>query len=155
MIAWGCAVWGTGWYYPPYYGWGGGYPYYYPHYPSYGYGAGSLPLPTTVTVKEANGPTVQLSVKDDGIGIEPGTIERMFDPFTQADRTLARTQGGLGLGLALVKGLVELHGGTVEARSDGLGRGSEVVVRLPSAAASSELAAPAREGPPHWLHRPP
>ena len=38
MVAWGCAVWGSGWYYPPYYGWGGGYPYYYPHYPSYGYG---------------------------------------------------------------------------------------------------------------------
>ena len=39
MVAWGCAVWGSGWYHPPYWGWGGGYPYYYPHYPSYGYGA--------------------------------------------------------------------------------------------------------------------
>jgi signal transduction histidine kinase len=54
----------------------------------------------------------------------------MFEPFAQADQTLARTDGGLGLGLALVKGLVELHEGTVEARTEGPGRGAEFLVRL-------------------------
>jgi two-component system CheB/CheR fusion protein len=63
--------------------------------------------------------------------MEPGLIEQLFEPFSQAEQGLARTKGGLGLGLALVKGLVEMHGGTVEVRSDGLGRGAEFVVRLP------------------------
>ncbi len=76
----------------------------------------------------------ELSVRDDGAGMEPDTIERMFEPFTQADRTLARSKGGLGLGLSLVRGLVVLHGGTVTARSEGLGRGAEFVVRVPLAA---------------------
>jgi two-component system CheB/CheR fusion protein len=57
-------------------------------------------------------------------------LGRVFEPFTQADDSLHRSRGGLGLGLSLVKGLVDLHGGTVEARSEGLGRGSEIVVRL-------------------------
>jgi PAS domain S-box-containing protein len=73
----------------------------------------------------------ELSVRDDGAGMDPGTIEDMFAPFAQADHTLARTSGGLGLGLALVKGLVELHGGTVSARSDGIGHGAEFLVSLP------------------------
>jgi PAS domain S-box-containing protein len=75
----------------------------------------------------------ELRVRDTGVGMERETLDRLFQPFVQADRTLARTGGGLGLGLALVRGLVELHGGTVSARSDGAGRGSEVVVRLPLA----------------------
>jgi len=79
----------------------------------------------------------ELSVRDDGAGMEPATIERMFEPFTQADRTLARSSGGLGLGLSLVRGLVVLHGGTVTARSEGLGRGAEFVVRLPLATATA------------------
>ena len=72
-----------------------------------------------------------LRVGDDGVGIAPEMLSRVFEPFTQGDDSLHRSRGGLGLGLALVKGLVELHGGSVEARSAGLGRGAEVVVRLP------------------------
>jgi signal transduction histidine kinase/CheY-like chemotaxis protein len=72
-----------------------------------------------------------LSVADDGIGMEPALVERVFELFTQAERTPDRAQGGLGLGLALVKSLVELHGGSVEAASAGPGQGSTVTVRLP------------------------
>ncbi|AUX41322.1 uncharacterized protein SOCE26_027320 [Sorangium cellulosum] len=70
-------------------------------------------------------------IRDTGIGLEPGTLSRMFDPFSQAERSLDRSRGGLGLGLALVKGLVELHGGTAWAESAGVGHGTEVVLRLP------------------------
>lgn len=87
---------------------------------------------TTVTLA-AKGDHAEIRVRDTGVGMEPGAIERMFQPFVQAEMTLARTKGGLGLGLALVKGLVELHGGTVEARSDGPGLGTEFLVRLPLA----------------------
>jgi PAS domain S-box-containing protein len=74
-----------------------------------------------------------LRVADSGVGIEPGLLRTLFEPFRQADRSLDRTKGGLGLGLALVKGLAELHGGEVEARSDGPGHGAEFLVRLPLA----------------------
>jgi len=70
-------------------------------------------------------------VADTGAGIAPELLDHLFEPFVQADATLARSRGGLGLGLALAKELVELHGGSVEARSEGLGRGSEFTVRLP------------------------
>lgn len=70
-------------------------------------------------------------VRDNGIGIAPELLPHVFDLFTQADRTAARSQGGLGLGLALVKRLVELHDGTVEAVSGGLQCGSEFIIRLP------------------------
>jgi signal transduction histidine kinase/ActR/RegA family two-component response regulator len=70
-------------------------------------------------------------VSDDGIGMEPGLVARVFDLFTQAERTPDRSQGGLGLGLALAKSLVELHGGSVSAYSAGLGQGSTFSVRLP------------------------
>jgi signal transduction histidine kinase len=72
-----------------------------------------------------------LTVSDTGIGIEPEMLARIFDVFAQADRSLDRSRGGLGLGLALVKGLVELHGGDVWARSEGPERGAEFNVRLP------------------------
>ncbi len=72
-----------------------------------------------------------LSVRDDGIGMEPQLVARVFDLFTQAERTPDRSQGGLGLGLALAKSLVELHGGTLQAASAGLGQGSIFTVRLP------------------------
>jgi CheY-like chemotaxis protein/two-component sensor histidine kinase len=71
-----------------------------------------------------------VTVRDSGVGIPREMLPRVFDLFTQIDRTLGRAQGGLGIGLALVKRLVELHGGAVEAHSDGLGRGSAFVVRL-------------------------
>jgi signal transduction histidine kinase len=72
-----------------------------------------------------------LSVSDSGIGIAPEMLSALFEPFSQADRSLDRSKGGLGLGLALVKGLVELHGGEVRALSQGLGCGTEFVVQLP------------------------
>jgi two-component system, chemotaxis family, CheB/CheR fusion protein len=71
-----------------------------------------------------------LSVTDDGIGIEPHVLPIIFETFEQADRSLDRSRGGLGLGLSLVKGLTELHGGTIEAKSEGLGKGSEFMIRL-------------------------
>lgn len=85
-----------------------------------------------------------LSVRDTGIGIEPAVLAKVFDAFVQADQTVERSRGGLGLGLALVKGIVELHGGTVRAASDGAGRGSEFVVELPLIdRPTAEAAAPA------------
>jgi signal transduction histidine kinase/ActR/RegA family two-component response regulator len=80
---------------------------------------------------DADGNDYVLTVADDGIGMEPVLVERVFDLFTQAERTPDRSQGGLGLGLALVKSLVELHGGEVRAHSPGLGKGSTFTVRLP------------------------
>jgi signal transduction histidine kinase len=74
---------------------------------------------------------VQVSVKDTGIGIPSGELERIFELFTQVDVPLERARGGLGIGLTLVKQLVEMHEGTVSARSEGAGRGSEFIVRLP------------------------
>lgn len=79
--------------------------------------------------------TLTLSVKDDGIGIDPRSIGTVFDMFSQIDGVEGRSEGGLGLGLALVKGLAELQGGSVEARSAGLGQGSEFLLRLPVAEA--------------------
>jgi len=81
---------------------------------------------------EREGGEVVLRVKDTGIGIAPDMLPRIFDLFVQAERRLDRAQGGIGIGLTLVKKLVELHGGTVGAHSPGVGRGSEFVVRLPA-----------------------
>jgi PAS domain S-box-containing protein len=82
---------------------------------------------------EAGGRRAVLRVADNGVGIEAGLLRTLFEPFRQADRSLERTKGGLGLGLALVKGLAELHGGEAEARSAGPGHGAEFVVLLPVA----------------------
>ncbi|HET9594149.1 MAG TPA: chemotaxis protein CheB [Anaeromyxobacteraceae bacterium] len=82
---------------------------------------------------------VELRVRDNGVGIEPEILPRLFQPFSQADATLDRSLGGLGLGLALVKGLVELHRGSVEVSSGGKGAGAEFVVRLPLSAAPPAL----------------
>ncbi len=72
-----------------------------------------------------------ISVRDNGVGIAPELRDRLFEPFSQGPNTVERSRGGLGLGLAMVRGLVELHEGRVSAISDGLGRGSEFTVRLP------------------------
>jgi PAS domain S-box-containing protein len=80
------------------------------------------------------GDEVVFRVRDNGIGIPEKLLPRLFELFTQADDSLDRSQGGLGIGLTLVRGLVELHGGNVKAFSDGAGKGSEFVVRLPRAA---------------------
>jgi len=77
------------------------------------------------------GEEVVVRVKDTGIGIPAKKLSRLFEMFFQVDRTLERSQGGLGIGLSLVRRLVELHGGTVEAHSEGSGKGSEFIVRLP------------------------
>jgi PAS domain S-box-containing protein len=89
------------------------------------------------------GPDVVLRVRDNGIGIDPGLLPHVFDMFVQGARGLDRSQGGLGLGLSLVRTLTTLHGGTVEARSDGPGRGSELMVRLPASAPEADDGAPA------------
>src|SRR5690606_38787042 len=87
-----------------------------------------------------------LEVSDTGSGIDPRLMPQIFQPFTQGPVSLARTNGGLGLGLSLVKALVELHGGTVEARSDGPGRGSQFRVRLRGRTAPADPADPAGPG---------
>ena len=96
---------------------------------------------------ERRGDEVVVRVRDDGIGIAPELLPRLFELFTQADRSLDRSQGGLGVGLALVKSLVEMHGGGVEAASEGLGRGSEFIVRLPVLAARPAEAGERRRRP--------
>lgn len=78
-------------------------------------------------------------VSDTGIGMKPETLACLFQPFVQADRSLDRSKGGLGLGLALVKGLVELHGGEVTVTSRGIGQGTEVMVYLPLAVSDAVL----------------
>ena len=80
---------------------------------------------------ERQGSDVVVSVKDAGIGIEADQLLRIFEMFTQIGGSLERSQGGLGIGLSLVKRLVDMHGGSVEAKSEGRGMGSEFVVRLP------------------------
>ncbi|MBZ5713251.1 hybrid sensor histidine kinase/response regulator [Nannocystis pusilla] len=99
----------------------------------------------TEVAVEAQGSGVLVHVRDDGMGIGADILPRLFDPFIQADTTLARSRGGLGLGLALVKGLVELHGGDVQARSAGLDHGAEFTVRLPGVPAPAPEAAPCVE----------
>jgi signal transduction histidine kinase/CheY-like chemotaxis protein len=78
---------------------------------------------------------VSLAVKDNGVGIAPKDITRLFEMFTQLESAGPRTAGGLGIGLALVRALVDMHGGRVEARSDGLGHGAQFIVTLPRAEA--------------------
>jgi len=79
------------------------------------------------------GPTAVVTVRDNGIGLPEDMLPTVFDMFMQADRSANRSQGGLGIGLTLVKSLVELHGGTISVHSDGPGQGSEFTVRLPVA----------------------
>lgn len=88
---------------------------------------------------------VVLRVQDSGVGIAPDFLPRIFDLFTQGDRALDRARDGLGIGLTLARRLVEMHGGTIEAHSDGIGKGSEFVIRLPTLLqAAPPDAAPAR-----------
>ena len=95
-----------------------------------------------VRVEREPGGVVLVRVRDDGIGIPADVLPHVFDSFVQADRSLDRTRGGLGLGLSLVKALVELHGGSVQARSDGPDRGAEISIRLPLAPEEPALAHP-------------
>jgi PAS domain S-box-containing protein len=89
---------------------------------------------TRITISaDATKKRAMIQVADTGAGMTPALVARLFQPFSQADSTLDRSKGGLGLGLALAKGLVELHGGEITAHSAGLGQGAEFVVRLPLA----------------------
>ena len=95
----------------------------------------------TATLDEAR--QLVISVTDTGIGLSPQAIPRLFEMFSQVESPVDRAEGGLGIGLALVKGLVELHGGTVEAYSAGLGHGSRFTIHLPASAVSRRKLTPA------------
>jgi len=84
------------------------------------------------------GNDIVIKVRDTGIGIPPEKLPKMFELFAQGDRSLARSEGGLGIGLTLVRSLAEMHGGSVTATSEGPGKGSEFIVRLPAVAARAE-----------------
>lgn len=96
---------------------------------------------------ERQGEDIVIRVRDSGIGIEQEALDEIFRMFTRVKAASARPAGGLGIGLALAKGLVELHGGSIEARSDGTGKGSEFTVRLPAGQASGRASEPAPAGP--------
>jgi PAS domain S-box-containing protein len=93
---------------------------------------------------ETAGDELTLRVRDTGMGLKPELVPRIFDLFVQGESTLDRTSGGLGIGLTLAKGLVELHGGRVEAHSGGVGQGSEFIVRLPTLSAGLVEPSPVR-----------
>ena len=101
---------------------------------------GHIALHTAIAAEEAI-----IRVSDNGCGLSESLLPHVFELFTQAGRSLDRSQGGLGIGLALVHSLVKMHGGEVEAHSAGLGLGSEFVVRLPLARRGDELETPAKE----------
>jgi PAS domain S-box-containing protein len=106
-----------------------------------------------LTVEQAGDQTV-IRVRDTGIGIQAEQLPRVFQMFAQVDTSLERSRDGLGIGLTLVKTLVELHGGTVEARSEGPGRGSEFSVRLPVLTETAEAkTVPAASQPPQAARR--
>jgi CheY-like chemotaxis protein len=96
---------------------------------------------------------VRIAVRDRGVGIPPELLPNIFDLFVQGERSLARSQGGLGIGLTLVKGIAELHGGSVAASSDGPGTGSEFVIRIPAADQPTVRPAVAPTPPPNGARR--
>jgi CheY-like chemotaxis protein len=106
------------------------------------YGARNLDI-----VLEAAGDWVQVAVKDDGQGMAPDLLPRLFQPFVQGEQTLDRAQGGLGLGLALVHRLAVLHGGSLAAESAGTGKGSTFTLRLPRAEAPARAVDAVPRGP--------
>ncbi|WP_435011153.1 ATP-binding protein [Tundrisphaera lichenicola] len=98
---------------------------------------------------ETQGDELVIAVRDNGVGIPPEKLPQMFELFAQGDRSLARSEGGLGIGLTVVKKLVEMHGGSITAASNGLGKGSEFTIRLPAAkrpVVTRQEAASAEEG---------
>jgi CheY-like chemotaxis protein len=101
----------------------------------------------------ADGGKAVISVRDSGRGIEPDMIERIFDMFVQGRSPMQRVGGGLGIGLALARRLAELHDGTLEAYSEGAGKGAEFVVRLPLKAAAAESTAQAPAASPPTIAR--
>ncbi len=101
---------------------------------------------TTLSLERTDEDQVAITVRDTGTGIEPALLREVFEPFVQAEKLLARSTGGLGLGLALVKELVELHGGSVSAFSEGAGKGATFVVRLPLQQEEVSMLSAARSG---------
>jgi signal transduction histidine kinase/ActR/RegA family two-component response regulator len=97
---------------------------------------------------QSNEGSILLRVRDAGEGISPELLPQVFDMFVQGQQSLARSQGGLGLGLTIARQLVELHGGHISAKSEGLGKGSEFEMRLPAALHAQLAAAPPREARP-------
>jgi CheY-like chemotaxis protein len=91
---------------------------------------------------EQDGERASMHVMDDGVGIAPDRISTIFELFAQAENAIGRAQGGMGIGLALVRNLLELHGGSITAKSDGVGKGSEFVVSFPIAAPREADATP-------------
>ncbi len=104
-------------------------------------------------IVERQGTDAVVKVKDNGMGISPAVLPKVFDLFTQADRSLERSQSGLGIGLSVVRGLVDMHGGIVEAASEGLGKGSEFIVRL-STVVSPALEAEQKDGGNAYIYAP-
>ncbi len=103
---------------------------------------------------QTDGDTAVVSIRDNGIGIAPAHLKSVFDMFAQVDRSSRRIQGGLGIGLTLVRSIVSMHGGRVEARSDGPGTGSEFIVYLPTLVKSrveAETTAPLEKFPPRRI----
>jgi CheY-like chemotaxis protein len=94
------------------------------------------------------GSAAKISVRDNGAGISPDALPRLFEMFSRGDRGSGRDQGGLGIGLALARRLVEMHGGSITAHSDGPGHGSEFIVQLPLSAHQSGLDGPGETGAP-------
>lgn len=94
-----------------------------------------------VTARQSSG-AIEIEVRDSGVGIAADMLPRIFEPFVQADRSLERTRGGLGIGLTLVKRIVELHHGTVAVQSDGAGTGSTFTIRLPATGPGAALRTP-------------
>jgi signal transduction histidine kinase len=97
--------------------------------------------------KRDGAPWVAIHVKDTGVGLSEDMLSKVFDLFVQVDTSLQRSEGGLGIGLTLVKGLVEAHGGSVWATSEGLGKGSEFIVRLPLSTTREAAAVPPQSAP--------
>jgi two-component system CheB/CheR fusion protein len=100
---------------------------------------------STVVSLERHGAKAALRVRDTGVGIDPEMVQHLFQPFSQAPEMRDRGKGGIGLGLAMVKGLIELHGGTVEIASEGRDRGTELTVWLPLDAAAAPRTAPSAQ----------
>jgi CheY-like chemotaxis protein len=96
---------------------------------------------------DENGRSAVIAVRDTGVGMDAETLARVFQPFSQAAQSLDRTRGGLGLGLSLVRGLVDSHAGKVSAHSDGPGRGSTITIRLPLDADQSSAPDGAADAP--------
>jgi signal transduction histidine kinase/ActR/RegA family two-component response regulator len=96
---------------------------------------------------ERQGTEAVLRIRDEGVGIRPSLLPHIFDLFVQGDRSLERSQGGLGIGLTVVRKLVEMHGGSITASSEGVGKGSEFVVRLPGLGTEADQG-PSRESLP-------